>query len=233
MAADRRRRLVELLANGADSEPSLLARICNLTVTEVGVSGAGVTLLSRPRDAARQHLAVASDALVVRLEELTLTVGEGPALRAAVSEAPVLVPNVAAAVDRWPAFVPGALALGVAAVFSFPLQVGVIRLGSLDCYRSSAGDLNETQLVDALLLADLCLEAALAEVAGHAANDLGWIADVHAVVHQASGVVMAQLGVSIEAALLRLRAYAFAHDLPLAEVSRHVIDGRIRLESDT
>jgi hypothetical protein len=231
MATNRRWRLLELLADGDEATP--LARVCAVAVTEVGVSGAGVTLLERPSHAAGQYLAGASDALAERLEELTLTVGEGPGLRAVAIGVPVLVPDLAAAGTRWPVFVPGALAIGVAAVFSFPLQLGVIRLGSLDCYRDIVGELSTRQLGDALLLTEAAVAAVLSETAGHAADDLGWIADVHAVVHQASGIVMRQLGGSVEAALLRLRAYAYARDLPLTQVARHVVDGLIRLEPDT
>lgn len=48
-------------------------------------------------------------------------------------------------------------------------------------------------------------------------------------VHQAAGMVMVQLGVGIEVANERLRAYATAVDRPLLEVARDVVAKRVRL----
>jgi hypothetical protein len=47
-------------------------------------------------------------------------------------------------------------------------------------------------------------------------------------VHQASGMVAAQLGVSIGEALIRLRAYAFAHDRSLTAVADDVVARELR-----
>ncbi len=51
-------------------------------------------------------------------------------------------------------------------------------------------------------------------------------------VHQASGMVMVQLGVPIEEALARLRAHSFTVGQPLWEVARAVVAGRLRLDDD-
>ena len=52
-------------------------------------------------------------------------------------------------------------------------------------------------------------------------------------VHQASGMVSAQLDVNVGHALIRLRAYAFGHDRPLAEVAKDVVARRLRFDSDS
>jgi hypothetical protein len=52
------------------------------------------------------------------------------------------------------------------------------------------------------------------------------------VVHQACGVVKYQSSISIEAALLRIRGYAYAHDLPLAVVARQIVDGELRVDGE-
>jgi hypothetical protein len=51
-------------------------------------------------------------------------------------------------------------------------------------------------------------------------------------IHQASGMVMVQLGVSIEEALVRLRAYAFARGRPLGEIAGQIVERRLRLAVD-
>jgi AmiR/NasT family two-component response regulator len=51
-------------------------------------------------------------------------------------------------------------------------------------------------------------------------------------VHQATGMLLVQLGISAEAAFARLRAYAYAHDQRLADVAREVVGRRLRFEPD-
>jgi hypothetical protein len=50
---------------------------------------------------------------------------------------------------------------------------------------------------------------------------------VRAKMHQATGMVMAQLFISPDDALALLRAHAFAHDISLAEVSELVVSRRL------
>ncbi len=232
MSGDRRRRIRALLAADHDGL-STLARICAVAVSELAVTGAGVVLIDRAGTVdAQQRLVRASDAVAARLEDLQLTVGEGPGLTAAATGGPVLVPDLAAEGARWPAFTAGAQAVGAAAVFAFPLTLGAIRLGSLDCYRDTVGRLHPDQVTDALLLTEMAFEAVLAEVAGRDRDDLGWIGDIHAEVHQASGMVMDQLGIPIAAALLRIRGYAYVNDLSVAIVAQQIVRRDLILETE-
>jgi hypothetical protein len=57
-------------------------------------------------------------------------------------------------------------------------------------------------------------------------------ADFHYVVHQASGMVAAQLDVSVGQALIRLKAYAFGNGRPLAEVAEDVVARKLRFAAD-
>ncbi|HEX3589267.1 MAG TPA: ANTAR domain-containing protein [Pseudonocardiaceae bacterium] len=232
MGMDRRQRIRALLAADHD-DTSTLERICALAVSELAVTGAGVVLIDHAGTIdAQQRLVRASDDVAARLEDLQLTVGEGPGLTAAATAGPVLVPDLAVEASRWPAFAPGAQAAGAAAVFAIPLTLGAISLGSLDCYRGTAGRLHPYQVTDALFLAELALEAVLAEVAGHDADDLDWISDIHAEVHRASGMVMEQLGIPIHAALLRIRGYAYVNDLPVAVVAAQILRHDLILERE-
>jgi hypothetical protein len=52
--------------------------------------------------------------------------------------------------------------------------------------------------------------------------------DFRFVVHQASGMVSAQLDVTIGEALVRIRAFAFAHDRALNMVAEDVVARRLR-----
>jgi hypothetical protein len=66
---------------------------------------------------------------------------------------------------------------------------------------------------------------------GKLAAELEAGADFHSVVHQASGMVAAQLDVSIGQALIRLRAYAFGNDRPLSEVANDVVARKLRFDA--
>lgn len=233
MTEDQRRRLRSLLAANGDGNSSAVAEICALAVAELAVSGVWVTLISQAGTPATQRgLVCATDATATQLEELQFTVGEGPGLEAVTSGNAILVPDLVVTASRWPAFTSGAQAAGVAAVFAFPLSLGAIRLGSLDCYRTTAGQLSSRQTAAALILAEMTFEAVLSETAGRAHDDLGWITDIHAEVHQASGMVKYDLGVSLEAALMRIRGYAYANDMPIAVVARRIVDRELFLEEE-
>lgn len=240
MSDERRRTLEALLATDAQQQPAVsrVSLICARCVGELAVSGTGATVLAPRGDgdgdgqATRRGLVHASNEISAGLEDLQLTVGEGPCLDAFASGGPVLIDDLSQARGRWPAFAEQAQTLGAAAVFSFPLQVGVIRLGSLDCYRDTVGPLGETAVSDALLLTDLATQAIMAEIDGHGRDDVGWLADPHAEIHQASGMVQVQLATSTETALLRMRAHAYTHELALAEVARQIVARDLRFTGD-
>lgn len=236
---DRYRRLQELLAADAKATTPPRTRvrlICERCVSELAVTGAGVSVLSNGSDSGigghRRGLVHATDRTSARLEDLQLTVGEGPCVDAHATGGPILVPDLGGAVARWPAFGPAAVELGAAAVFSFPLQVGAVRIGSLDLYRDTPTGLSGLALADALILADLATHTVIEELDGHTVGDVTWLADSHVEIHQAVGMVRIQLGVRSDAALLRLRAYAFMQGISLAEVAGQVVARTLRFTPD-
>ncbi len=120
------------------------------------VTSAGVTLIEPHED---PRYVVASDAAALRFEELQSALGEGPCLLAYLCGTSVAVPDLGAE-DRFPQFAPAAVASGLKAVFTFPLNYGSLRLGALDLYRDSAGPLN----VDAMNVAQTLADVAAAYV---------------------------------------------------------------------
>ncbi|GLY42789.1 GAF domain-containing protein [Amycolatopsis sp. NBRC 101858] len=236
MVENRRQRMQALLASdgAAHQSASAVSLACERCVLELAVSGAGATVLSKTPSGngdgstPSRGLVHATNEISAGLEDLQLTVGEGPCLDAFATGGPVLISDLASATPRWPAFTPAACDLGAAAVFSFPLQVGVVRLGSLDLYRDTPGPLTRIELADALILSDLATQGVIADLDGHRTEDVSWLADPHAQVHQATGMVQVQLNSTTDVALMRLRGHAFTHNMSLADVARQVVDRSLR-----
>ncbi len=217
-----------------------VADVCTASVGAVAVSGAGLTAATR---AGAGHVMYVTDEVSERVEELQLTLGEGPCVDAAASGGPVLTPDLGGrdAELRWPHFASAALRAGASAIFAFPLQIGAIRVGVLDMYRREPGQLTAHQLGDALVFADtatlLVLDSPDRAAGGHGARtgqgrQIEELALHRAEIDQATGMLTEQLGVGLEEAFVRLRGYAYVFDRRLTEVARDIVARRLRLDSD-
>ncbi|MCU1367387.1 MAG: hypothetical protein JWN39_3026 [Ilumatobacteraceae bacterium] len=229
----RLERLLSSLHDSASSA-SVLHRLCVVGATADSVDGAGVSLVAD----GRHELLDASDASAERVESMQAEFGEGPCIEAVTTFRPFFEPDLASvrAQQRWPQFSRAACEQGVAAAFAFPLVSHGVAVGALDVYSARAGDLAPDDLRDVLVLADL---AALAAHEGRSSPSIDGVEAraeaaepwAHsAVVHNASGMVCEQLGIDVEASLLRIRAVAFATARTVAEVSRDIVARRLRLE---
>jgi hypothetical protein len=211
--------------------PVSVAAVCNAAALRVGVDGASVTAMSGPD--LREPL-FASDELSALLEELQFTTGEGPAAEDFRLGAPVLVGDLESAAARWPGFVPEAVAAGARALFALPLQAGAIRIGVLSLYRALPGPLSAGELADVLVFADIALQLLLDASSGISGSPgyrpLNGLSDRRAVVYQATGMISVQLDVSLEEALARLRAHAFAASAALGDVAGDVVSRRLRFD---
>lgn len=220
--------------DAGDGVAGFLQRLCSAVVPALAASGAGLSVMAENEV---RGLTTASDPATARIEELQFVLGEGPCIDAFAARRPVLVPDlVGGALSRWPAYAPSACDAGVRAVFAFPLQVGAGRLGVLDVFRPRPGPLTADELRQALTFAEVAVTTLLDGQAhaqpGAAADGLAEAMDSRAEVFQAQGMVMVQLGVSITEALARMRAHAYAENLPLAEVARDVVAHRISFDRD-
>lgn len=211
-------------------EPVSVAAVCNAVVLRLRVDGASVSAVSGKRG--REPL-FASDELSAMLEDLQFTTGEGPAADESRLGAPVLVGDLESAAARWPGFVPEAVAAGARAMFAVPLQAGAIHIGVLSLYRAVPGQLTAEELADVLVFADAALHILLDAASGVSGSPvyqpLNGFTDRRAVVHQATGMISVQLDVSLEEALVRLRAHAFARGTALGEVATEVVSRQLRL----
>ena len=132
---------------GGDGQLSMVDRVCAAAVAVLSLRGAGLSLMV---DGELRGTAGVSDPGIAAVQELQLSLGEGPCVDAWVNGDPVLEPDLAApAVVRWPAFAVPSVEAGARAVFAFPLRLGAIRIGGagalpgppgcVECRRAGAG----------------------------------------------------------------------------------------------
>ncbi|HWD81275.1 MAG TPA: GAF and ANTAR domain-containing protein [Kribbella sp.] len=225
---------IKATAHRDGSSPTLAhaARACAAALSAVGV---GVALA---RDGGVWEPLLSSGPEATELDELQFTLGEGPSGESVTSGVPVLETDLSglSAGRRWPAFAAGATERGIGAAFAFPIGVGAARVGVLTVYRRERGPLSADLLQDALVYADAVLVLALDDRSGIDVGADQVIAAAFSVrraeVHQAVGVVAAQLTVSITDALARLRAHAYSSGQSLQVVATEIMAGRLRLETD-
>jgi hypothetical protein len=204
-----------------------LLAVCRACLRPTGTDGAAVSVLSSN---GVPSTLCATDAVSASVEDLQFTLGEGPSVDAMRSGKPVLIADLDDGSDpdcRWPVFPGEARTAGVQAVFAFPLHVGTVAVGTLGLYRARPGPLAARQLSGAIRARDR-VALRLLDL------DEKGLADVpptshRMVVHQAAGMVTAQMDVTVEEALLVLRATAYAEGVSIEVVATDVVSRRRRL----
>jgi hypothetical protein len=205
-------------------------RLCLACVDALEVSGAGITLMT----GTGAGPVCSSDPRTASMEDLQFTLGEGPCNDAFGTRAPVAAPDLGFdAAGRWPAFVDSAVSVGIGAVFAYPLQARHTRVGVLTIYQDRPGSLTDGQSEIAEELAEVLATTVLTMVRTRTIAPALDDAVAHrAEVHQATGMVAAQLDVSPPEALARIRAHAYAQDRSFGEVAADVVGRRLRLTDD-
>lgn len=226
---------------GGRVTPAAVDRVCVQVARLLPVDGVAVTL------AARGELRVtvgASDEVARRVEVAQLTVGVGPCTQATSTGVTVAVEDLTVALSRWPGLGDQLIGVPVGAIAAAPLQAGSVTIGSLDAYRrhphrwtaDELGDITRSARVLALAFAtqpdashsDRALEGRDGNVANIEDGDgLGVLPAATVDVAQATGMVMASLGISPEEALSRLRGAAFGQGRLITAVAADLITGRV------
>jgi GAF domain-containing protein len=230
-----------------DNEPALagdpaalsgwLRRLCRATTRALPATAVGITMGAPSSESVR--LAGSGDQADL-LEQLQFTLGEGPCHDAFSAGRPVFVPDVdGLGGSRWPGYTPALQEHGVKAVFAFPLRIGAVKLGTLDVYRDTVGTLDDRAVAQAVAFSTAATTALLDGEARPQGRGAGTDASRDellsgsAEIYQAQGMVQVQLGVKLDEAMARLRAYAYAHDRAVRDVARDIVARRLTLERDS
>jgi hypothetical protein len=203
------------------------SELCDFFIESLPVTGASISVVG---DSGHHSIVGASDALAVELEARQFELGVGPHWDALRTERPAFLYDVTgeARPGLWGALVES----GAGALYAFPLRLGAATVGVADLYGSSPAEPWSGEIVRlALELARavtppavrLATRSADAETSRTGRNAV----ELRREVHQATGMVMAQLDCTADTALLRLRAHAFVADVPLEEVARQVVRRRL------
>jgi GAF domain-containing protein len=228
-----RRRLRGSLAR--TPPPTGLPLLCRSIVAEVDLTGATITLMV---DAGPQGVAATSDPDITAADAAQFDVGEGPSRDAFSAGQPVLVYDLTRTDGRWPAFVSGALARGIGAVYAFPLQLGAVRLGVLTCYSGRPRALGNEELSVCAIYAEVATGYLIDQSSGTATTTPGldeFLAagvQIPTVVYQAQGMLTVDLDIGLADALARMRATAFAEGISLNELAADIVADRRRLHRD-
>jgi hypothetical protein len=210
--------------------------LCAPFVAALPVSGASVSVLA---GIGVQSTVCASDATAARLDELQFDLGEGPCWDALSTREPILHADLHTdGPGIWPLFAnavhENSSTGNVRALYAFPLFVGSLGIGAVDLYASTIAPLEAEQITDATELASLASWQVLRRIlADNATDDLGGPSvNNRREVHQATGMVLAQLGISATDAALLLRAHAYSSGRSVAEVANDIVERRLDFATD-
>lgn len=218
------------VANDVDSAGTVCAAFAVATPCQ----GAAFTVMTS--DSARELLC-ASDPVIAAVAELQFSLGEGPALEVFTTGLPALIADLASPRPgaRWPAFTAEVAALQVGGLFAFPMHLGAVTLGVCEVYRREPGPLSVSDLGAVLRALDTATLALLSLRAGDGIDgphDGGGEGLGRRQVHQATGMLIAQLGIDAEQAFARLRAHAYAEGKDVQMIAADIVRRRLRLEPD-
>jgi hypothetical protein len=173
----------------------------------------------------------ASGRLAARLDELQFDLGEGPCWDAMREQHVILEPDIRSRPHReWPAFSRAIAEHDVGAIFAFPLVFGPLQLGAMDLYSGSARELSAAEERHggalASVISRLVLDRAIRRVED---PDVLFAEDRFSrrLIHQATGMVLAQLDISAEDARLLIQGHAFAMNRPMRDVAEAILERRL------
>lgn len=218
-------------AMSKQSEPrDILERLGSYCNELLPVDGVGALL----RDGADGMIVATSDTEPGRIvEELETALNEGPCAESMATGEQILVPDLAAAVDRYPRFVPRALEAGVRSIHALPLTVRVEQVGSLDLIAMKPMDLTAEHLATAQMLCDVTI-AYLANTAAFRdstklAQQLQHALDSRIIIEQAKGKLSEREGITVTEAFEKLRRYARGKGARLHDVAHAFMSGDLEL----
>lgn len=206
---------------------AVLNSLADYSLRILPAGGVGVLLLEE------QQLTVATTNSEVGevVEGLEVELEEGPCVECVRVGHPVLVPDLAAATDRYPRFVPRALEAGARAIHALPMTGHGELVGSLNIVSLEPVELSDTDLSTAQMLADIAVSYIFAvqlhEETSRLAGQLQNALDTRVLIEQAKGMLAERHAVSLGEAFDLLRRHARSNSTPVREIARRVVEEKL------
>lgn len=202
-------------------------RLCEAGRRMLEADGAALTVVTSEQSV----LVVAStDELASQLEELQEVVGEGPSRDAYRGNAVQVADFGEHGNGRWSLMHEHGRRLGFGGtIIAVPLRPGDDVIGTLTAHRATTQfdvDPATTDFLGAAIGLALVQDPQLGISDDFLAG--GW--PVKARIHQATGMVISQVGVRPEDALALLRGQAFANNTTLGDIAQQIVERRINFE---
>ena len=192
------------------------------------VTGASVSTIG---DVLGSETISATDDLAGRLDELQFDLTEGPCWDAIRTDSVISEPDFTGkGAQRWPTFGRAVPSGEVASMFAFPLSVGELRFGAVDLYCRSTTTLDRRQSALATAMTEVIGRHVLREALGPADGGAAASKYSRRIVHQATGIVLAQLDLPPNDALLVIQARAFSTGQSMMDVAQQIVDGGLRFD---
>ena len=211
-------------------EESLTARLCEAGRRMLDADGASMTLDYAGNGRLMVH---ATDELSASLDDLQDVVGEGPSFEAAQTGEIVVARVGDGDESRWALFSDRLNDMGfVGTLVAVPLRADLSVLGVLSLHRRGPGQ--EEDLVSARFLVATVGTALLQDTRVGRPDQVSkeaWA--TRSQIHQATGMIVAQVGVRTEDAMALLRGHAFARNTTLVDVARDIVERRINFRDFT
>jgi hypothetical protein len=217
----------EMAAAGERGEDNDLASLLSSFAALLPIEHAAASSLVAPFDV---ETLVASSRRAMELDEAQIDLGEGPAWDALHTRKLVQMRfSDADAGAVWPFLSASAAVSGLAHVLALPLTFGLLDIGAVTLSSAAPVDLSDDQLnlatTVATVFSRVVVTRALTEAeSGEVVRDPSLS---RREVHQATGMVLAQMGASPGDALLAIRAHAYSQGLSVRSVAADIVARRL------
>lgn len=202
-------------------EPGLPTSLSTDCARLLGVSDVTVSFFA----VSDQYTLSASSDDARSLDEWEFTFEEGPCIDAAVTSTSNMTQTAEAHNTPWPRLSAKASAIGYRSIAGVPIGIRGTTFGTLNLHDRDGTITTET-LANARHIAGAIAPLIVASLSRQQPDGP---AD-HDMFHQATGMVMSQMGIAVEAAVEVLRAHAWAHDRLLTDVADEVVSHRLTFQ---
>jgi hypothetical protein len=226
-AADDRHGLSAHAHTVLDNTDDALTTSLQQFMRALPVDDAAVSSLAAPFDV---ETLAATSIRAWRCDEASIDMGEGPAWEAYHRRRPVeMRQHDERSRSQWPFFAASPTVARLGSILALPLTVGSLRIGAVSLYSEQEARFDSGHLALSRTLATALAQAVLARALDEAATGATGTGYSHfrREVHQATGMVIAQLGCTPAEALLRIRGHAFATSSTVRDVADAVLSRRL------